>query len=126
LDKDNSAEIAVYVVWSPQLGAQEKHAGDATELVPDKRARHYWDGDMVIGSQFQELKHPDGTDLSLGSPAWDVWMLFAPDARWEVPGAPEPAWWEHQLGGMPEDIRLDPERFAAKAAQLSSDSAVVE
>jgi len=122
LDEDRSDEIAVYVVWSPQLGAQEKHASDAAELVPDKRAHHYWDGAMVIGSHYQTLTHPDGTDLTLGSPAWDVWMLFEPDARWEVGRAPEPAWWEHQLGGMPDDVRLDPERFAVKATELLSSS----
>jgi hypothetical protein len=113
----------VYVVWSPQLGAQEKHAGDAAELLPDKRAHHYWDGAMVIGSQYQTLRHPGGTDLHLESPAWDVWMLFGPNARWGVGRAPDPTWWEHQLGGMPEDVRLDPERFAVKAAEILSSSA---
>lgn len=113
----------MYVVWSPQLGAQKKHADEGAELVPDNRAHHYWDGEMVIGNHYQELRHPDGSDLVLSSPAWDVWMLFGADARWEAGRAPVPDWWEHQLGGMPGDLHLDPERFAAKAEVLLSPSA---
>lgn len=66
----------------------------------------------------QTLKHSDGTDLTLGSSTWDVLMLFESEARWEVGKAPQSAWWEPRLGGLPEDVRLDPERFAAKAAEL--------
>ena len=123
LDEDNGSDIAVFVVWSPQLGAEIKHVAEAAELIPDPRARHYWDGDMVIGGQYQALLHPDGKELTLGSPAWDVWLLFGPDVRWDGDQAPKPTWWEHQLRGMPEDVKLDPERFAEKAAQLRGASA---
>jgi len=85
--------------------------------MPDPRARHYWDGGRVVGRGYRTLKL-DGRPLDLGIEAWDVWMLFDGKARWTVPGPPEPAWWEHQLHGLPEERRLDPDRFAGKAAAL--------
>lgn len=112
----------MFVVWSPQLGSEAKHVAEAAELIPDPRARHYWDGSMAIGSQYQELTHPDGTEMNLSGPAWDVWLLFEPDAVWESDKAPDPLWWTHQLRGLPEDIRLDPERFAAKATAITMPS----
>ena len=50
LKKDSLKDVAVYVVWSPQLGAKESNVASATALVPDARAAHYWDGKMLIGS----------------------------------------------------------------------------
>ena len=48
-----------------------------------------------------------------------MWLLFGRDAEWSDPGGvPEPDWWEHQLGGLPDSLRLDPERFAREAAEL--------
>ena len=58
----------------------------------------------------------------LGTPeaAWDVWMLFDRDVRWEGDLPPRPAWWEHQLNGMPPELLLDSERFAKKAREILS------
>jgi hypothetical protein len=111
LKQDSSTNVAVYVVWSPQLGAQETHVQSATALVPDRRARHYWDGGMLAGSAFQPL-------LSLPAPAWDVWMLFDRDAMWLGDTPPRPAWWEHQLGAGPPELHLDAGRFASHAEAL--------
>ncbi len=46
-------------------------------------------------------------------------MLFAPGVVWKEGVSPEPTWWEHQLGGLDPDLRLDPDRFAEKAHELS-------
>ena len=85
LDKDSSRNVAVYVVWSPQLGAQEKHVAGAMRLVPDPRAHHYWDGNELIGKAFEPV-------LGLPAPAWDTWMLFDRNATWRGTRAPTPAW----------------------------------
>lgn len=119
MNESSDQDIAVFVVWSPQLGAKEKHAIDATKTVTDVRARHCWDPEMVIGRQYQTLLHPDGEEIQLSRPAWDVWLLFDGTAAWSAAGAPTPVWWEHQLRGMPDDVKLDPERFARKAAELA-------
>jgi hypothetical protein len=31
-------------------------------------------------------------------PAWDVFILYGPDARWDGERPPAPAYWMHQLG----------------------------
>lgn len=103
----------MYVVWSSQLGAEEKHVPEATTLLPDPRARHFWDPERRAGWLFQPA-------LGTGEAAWDVWMLFDREARWLEGEAPEIAWWEHQLSGMPSELRLDPGRFAAKASALQT------
>lgn len=104
-------ELAVFVVWSSQLGAREGNVPPAAELMPDRRARHFWDAGRRVGAAF-------AASFGLDEPAWDVWMLFDRDARWGEQGVPQPAWWEHQLGGLPRDRRLDPQRLATKAADL--------
>jgi len=113
LKKDSSTNIAVYVVWSPQLGAEEKYVASATALVPDRRATHYWDGNMLVGSAYQPL-------LNLPAPAWDTWMLFDRDATWRGDTPPKPAWWEHQLNAGPPELHLNPVRFASHAEALKS------
>ncbi len=87
---------------------------EAAALMQDPRVRHYWDADQHAGRAYQGY-------LDMGSPAWDVWLLFPPGLRWDGEKAPEPGWWEHQLRGMPPDRKLDPERFAAKAKELMGD-----
>ncbi len=111
LKEDESAEVAVYVVWSTQLGAEEHHVPEATNLIPDSRVRHYWDPGLVAGRAFQPI-------VGTAAAAWDVWLLFDKETVWEGDAPPEPAWWEHQLQGMPGELRLDPDRFAEKARKL--------
>ena len=113
LDRDSSRNVALYVVWSPQLGAQEKHVASAMGLIPDARARHYWDGGMLVGSLYQPM-------LRLEAAAWDTWMLFDQDAMWRGDSPPQPAWWEHQLRNAPPELHLDPQRFASHAEALHS------
>jgi hypothetical protein len=113
LKKDSSADIAVYVVWSPQLGATERNVADATTLVPDPRARHFWDGDELVGKGYQPM-------LELPAPAWDTWLLFDRDAMWHGDTPPTPAWWEHQLSRGPPELHLDPARWASHAEALRS------
>ena len=109
--KDGSTDVVVYVVWSSQVWGRERHVAEAAEVIPDRRARHYWDGDKLVGKVYQPI---------LGTPdeAWDVWMLFDRDTRWEGKIPPRPAWWEHQLYDMPPELSLDANRFARKAAAL--------
>jgi len=110
LAKDSLKDVAVYVVWSSQLGAQEKHVASASALVPDRRARQYWDSQMLVGSAYQPVLHTSAA-------AWDTWMLFDKNAVWRADAVPRPAWWEHQLSGPPQ-LKLDPDRWASHAIAL--------
>jgi len=111
LEKDGSADVAVYVVWSSQSGAKERNVADAASLVADRRTRHYWDAGQAVGKAFQPI-------LGTSDPAWDTWLLFDRGARWEGNAPPRPAWWEHQLWGMTPERLLDPARFAKKAREI--------
>ena len=111
LKKNNTKAIAVYVIWSPQVGAQEKHVASAANLIPDSRASNYWDGSELVGKAYQPL-------LSLKSPAWDVWMVYDRNAMWRGDTPPKPAWWEHQLNAGPPELHLDAARWASHAEAL--------
>lgn len=103
--------MAVYVVWSAELGAHESNVAGAAQLIPDSRARQYWDGGEVVGRAFDPV-------LNLPVPAWDTWMVFDRSATWRGDRPPSPAWWEHQLSVGPPERHLNPERFAAHAEAL--------
>lgn len=111
MEEERSTDVAVYVVWSSQVGAKEKHVPGAAELMEDRRAVHFWDPDQRVGKAYQPI---------LGTPAaaWDVWMLFDRGERWTGAAPPRPTWWEHQLRQLPSERFLDPERFAQKAQNL--------
>lgn len=85
------------------------------KLMNGEGVHHYWDGDKHVGSAVQTFIN------GLGSPAWDFWMLYKPGTTW-ADSAPEPDWWEHQLGVLRREFperELDAERFAEKARELA-------
>lgn len=100
------------MVWVPKTGAEEKDVGVATRIVPDPRVVHFWDERGLTMRAFQEV-------LGIQEDAWDVFMVYAGNARWEGELPPKPDYWMHQLGGV-ESIApfLDPEVFAEHANTL--------
>ncbi len=80
---------------------------------------HYWDGEQRVGASVQHFVK------GLEYPAWDFWMVYQPGTTWGE-SAPEPDWWEHQLGALGREHkqrRLDAERFAGKAEELAGTAA---
>ena len=114
--------LSVHVIWSNQLGGTASHLPAAMRLMEDERVAHYWDEHAFVGTAF--APHIE----NLQPPVWDVWMLFAPVTVWDGNEPPEPDWWEHQLTVLSHrpELRLDPDRFAAKALELSSRKEVSE
>lgn len=116
----NDPRIHTLVVYVPTLGARERHVVSAVPLMQGPRINHYWDEEGGSGVEFQQ---------ALGIPmyAWDVWMMYAPGALWE-PGSepPAPVFWQHQLPGLPLDLKLDADKFAveitARLAELPPSS----
>ncbi|MGH7588551.1 MAG: hypothetical protein ACRELU_08160 [Gemmatimonadota bacterium] len=104
------------MIWSPQLDADQSYVPGAARLMSDSRATHYWDPQMLVGNAFRGIVHAD-------QPLWDFWMLFDRTARWKDAAPPAPAWWEHQLRGLPEERHLEPDRFGRMAARLLDSSA---
>ena len=107
LAKIGSEKLKIYVVWINRYpGDGRNSAQEATELVPDKRARHFWDGWGTLGKQYgKTLKLPGDKKF-----AWDVYFVFEPKAEWaDTP--PTPFFWMHQLGGPETGNMLDGGKF---------------
>jgi hypothetical protein len=83
--------LRAYVVWVPMSRGMERDVPKATSEVPDSRATHYWDGDGQLIKGYREV-------LGLNEPAWDIYLLYPPDARWDGDLPPRPSYWMHQLG----------------------------
>jgi hypothetical protein len=93
------------------LNGQETHVPDATRVVVDKRAKHYWDGSGLLISGYQQV-------LSLPVPAWDIYMVYGPEAQWDDSAPPSPVFWMHQLGSSVEGPRLDAVMFGERVMAL--------
>jgi hypothetical protein len=93
-----------YIVWVPKLDGQENNVPEATHTVADPRAGHYWDANGY-------LVHAYDRTLDLGQDAWDIYLLYGPEARWDGADPPAPAYWMNQLGGT-EGPTLDSQTFA--------------
>jgi hypothetical protein len=106
----------VYVVWTKKLYADNRDAATkAVSLVPDRRARHFWDPSGYLGKQYgKTLDLPGGRRF-----AWDVYLIFDPKASW-TDAPPAPSFWMHQLGGQKPESRLDGARFRDAIVQRLS------
>ena len=105
LEAMRDASLRAYVVWVPVLPDDLSPAAqEASSLVPDKRASHFWDAEGSLARGFSRV-----LDLPPGSPAWDVYLTYPPGTRWEKE-PPAPPYWQHQLGA------------AARAPQLNGDT----
>ena len=81
LDKNASANIRVYAVWVPFLGGNQQAASVSERVLPDPRVLPYWDGAATTSDWFAT-----NVDQS-AAPAWDVYYLYGPSAKWaSVPG----------------------------------------
>ena len=94
-------EVVVSIVWIPMLpGDCENAARAATALIPDARARHYFDPDRQAGCASATRMGGEGKI------AWDMYLFFPADVTWEDE-PPLPMDWVHQLG---ETAWADPAR----------------
>jgi hypothetical protein len=88
-------------------GDQSTTAREASCLVSDQRATHFWDAERTLPTIFSGV-----LDLASRYPAWDVYLTYPAGITWEeVP--PRPPYWQHQLGGMATAPQLDGETLAA-------------
>lgn len=93
LDKIPDERLRVYVVWGPYKEREkEEDARFAATFMPDPRATHFWTETPAPGNLFNGPLKP----LGLGPhSAWDSFLLFAPDTRWEET-VPAPAHFLHR------------------------------
>lgn len=91
LDQERSDRLRAYAVWVPMVRGMARHVPQASRELPDARAAHYWDGEGQLMDGYQQV-------LGISERAWDVFLVYGPDARWEGEAPPAPLYWEHQLG----------------------------
>ncbi len=113
-----SKQLAVYVVWLPVLNFQDEATLQRNGLkeshrLPDSRATHYVDPNGFSGKQYSPI-----LNIPYHGPAWDVYLAFSADVRWQD-RAPAPTGWMHQGGdGMDRARRLDGRKFADEIQKL--------
>ena len=111
MEKNSDPDLRAYVVWVPKVAASERDVANATRYVRDERAKHYWDGEGA-------LLHGYEPALSISEDAWDIYMVYGPDARWEADAPPRPDYWMHQLD-LNSAPKLDAAAFAEKVKSFT-------
>src|SRR5215470_2053103 len=79
----HSDRLVVYVVWIPVLNFQDeptlqKNGLKESSRVSDSRAIHYIDPRGFSGKAYSPV-----LSFPYHSPAWDVYLAFGPEARWD-------------------------------------------
>lgn len=112
-----SDELSVHVVWTPVLASDSFEAAQqAPELIPDYRAKHYWDNDRSLGLAYARVVElPRGRAL-----AWDIYFTYGRGAEW-TSSPPEPAYWAHQLG-FDERLLLDGDALIASLEEALAET----
>ncbi len=116
LEKINSEQVKVFVVWTPAYpGDNRDKAEKAVSTVGDERATHFWDGTRKIGDRYKDvLNLPEQVHT-----AWDVYFAFDRGTEWkEVP--PKPDVWMHQLGTLDDGKRLNGDELRLRVQELLS------
>jgi hypothetical protein len=121
--------LVTFVVHEPVLGAARlapwirttasQDVPAAAALLHNPNVRHYWNGSGEFGRLLSDSVDLEGTGGRVY--AWDVWLLYGPDATWSGAGPPRPLLLMHQLSalrGSTEFPHLDSRVFAQKALAL--------
>lgn len=117
LEKVSSDRLAAYVVWIPVLNFQDeptlqKNGLKESSRVSDPRAVHYVDPHGFSGKAYSSI-----LNFPYHSPAWDVYLVFGPEARWDD-RTPSPADWMYQGEGFDRARLLDGRKLAELVQKL--------
>ena len=104
--------VRAYVIWDPIFGGNfDGESKNLSNSFPDKRVSYFKDPDSLSGILWEQVLK---TEREM---AWDVYLLYGAEARWEKE-PPVPDFWMHQLGGVTKAPRLDEEKFKAELRDL--------
>lgn len=104
--------VRAYIVWLPIFGGDFKGASrERSKSFPDARVNYFLDPDSLAGELWKPV-------LKLTEDiAWDVYLLYGPNAKWDK-DPPPPDFWMHQLGGVTTAPRLNQTAFEAKLKEM--------
>ncbi len=111
--------LQTFVVHVPVIGGDAKGIPEAARRLQNPNVHHYWNPSGSFGRQ---LAKAAGLKRG-GAPlyAWDVWLIYGPDAKWDGEIPPRPQRLMHQLTQLndsAEFLRLDAAAFAREAREL--------
>jgi len=121
LSGTSDPRLQTFVVHVPVLEPppQAKDIAPSATLLHNPHVRHYWNPTGSFGNALTKsvgLKN-DKRDVF----AWDVWLVYGPEATWDGDLPPRPQLLMHQLWaleGSKEFPHLDRAVFAKKAREL--------
>jgi hypothetical protein len=120
LSETSDPRLQTFVVHVPYLGAKAKDVGPATKVLHKANVRHYWNESGAFGGLLS-----NAVNLSEGAKkwvyAWDVWLIYGPDATWEGDAPPQPKLLMHQLWALQGTTRypkFDSKVFAREVHAL--------
>lgn len=109
--------VARYAPWLRASGG--KDVPKAAQLLQNPNVQNYWNPSGAFGrllSQAVGLKNGERSVY-----AWDVWLIYGPEAKWVGADPPRPRLLMHQLGelrGSTEFPHLDSHVFAQRVQML--------
>jgi hypothetical protein len=122
LSHTQSPRLQTFVVHVPVLhpAAQPEDIPPAAQLLHNANVRHYWNPSGGFGSLLSRA-----VGLKSGGRqvyAWDVWLIYGPEAKWEGRDPPHPRLLMQQLAALRSTAfpHLDAQVFAEKVQGLLS------
>lgn len=110
-------------MWLPVLAKDALNAAERARMtLPDARVKHFWDGEAKLGHDYHRaLSLPENCRM-----AWDVYLLFGIQAKWQNSSPLLPAFWMHQLSCMSEELYLNAEVLRGEIERMLAESQVMQ
>jgi hypothetical protein len=121
--------LQIFIVYEPVLGvarhlpwlriAGGKDVPKAASLIHNPDVHNYWNPTGSFGRLLSRSVGLENQGRQVY--AWDVWLLYGPEAKWDSAGPPRPQLLMHQLSalqGNPQFPHLDTRVFAARVHAL--------
>ena len=121
LSKTDDPRLQTFVVHVPVLSPppQAKNVPEAATVLRNDHVHHYWNPSGSFGRELAEaVGLRNGDELVY---AWDVWMIYGPEATWDAESPPRPERLMHQLYALKDSREfrpLDSEVFAREVHEL--------
>jgi hypothetical protein len=87
--------LQTFVINTPVLGATEKDTANTCPLVHNLHVTQYWDPNQELGTLFGNALALKNGDKEIY--AWDVWLVYGPNAQWTDTVPPKADFLMHQL-----------------------------
>ncbi len=108
--------VRAYIVWLPIFGGDFKgEQRNLSRSFGDRRVSYFSDPESLSGKLWERVLK---TERLI---AWDVYLLYGPDAKWEQ-DPPPPDYWMHQLGGVLKAPKFNEGVFREKLKDMLAET----